>query len=149
MQAVGMPWFRGLILKTVSHIQREGKGRFWGHQLWRNNTIKSVEWKMNHETFPFNLPLMDKISMNENQRTSFHFYRHKILLVIRRGWLIKVHPIFPSKKPSGQAILKHNRAGKRILDKENSHWLVLLARQKRNRKGVTFVRSRNGPKATV
>jgi len=87
---------------------------------------------MNHATFPFNLPLMDKISMNENQRTSFHFYRHKILLVIRRGRLIKVHPIFPSKKPSDQAIFKHHRAGKKILDKENSNRLILLARQKRN-----------------
>jgi hypothetical protein len=86
---------------------------------------------MNHATFPFNLPLMDKISMNENQRTSFNFYRHKILLVIRRGRLIKVHPIFPSKKPSDQAIFKHHRAGKKILDKENSNRLILLARQKR------------------
>lgn len=101
---------------------------------------------MNHATFPFNLPLMDKISMNENQRTSFHFYRHKILLVIRRGRLIKVYPIFPSKKPSDQAIFKHHRAEKKYYTRKILTGLFFLQDRSEMGEGSYFCEIQEWPK---
>lgn len=107
MQAVCMPWFWGLVLKTAAQAYKEkAKGEFGRHQLLRNISIL-CPWKGKWECSNLKLiPLMNKITMNDDQRTSFHFNRHKILLVIRRERPIKVHPLFTSKKPSDQAIWK-------------------------------------------
>ena len=51
---------------------------------------------------------MNKITMNDNQRTSFHFNRHKIFLIISRGRPIKSHSIFTSNEPSHKTIYKQH-----------------------------------------
>lgn len=49
-------------------------------------------------------PLVNKISVNDYQRSSFYFKRNEIFLVITWRWPIKVNPIFISKESPHKAI---------------------------------------------
>lgn len=68
---------------------------------------------------------MNKITMNEHQRSGFHFNGNKVILVIRWGGLVKVNAFIISQKSSHKAIwnlyifltLKYHKSIQEILKK--------------------------------
>ena len=94
---------------------------------------------------------MNKIPMNHNQRPSFYFNRHKIILVIRWRRPVKGNPAFTSNHPSNMPIWKQHKIEEHQITPNIGQGVSVHKVRKilDISKNPTFLWSRNSPNATI